>query len=124
MQKDITQVNDEEVLNLAKANFEIYSAKEKDFLHEDEFYELLDSYFKYENLPSEVFLFQQDDFFHTFIQKDQKKINFDEFLRLFEDFIVYIKMKNFERNPPKRESNNDEFDFDIKFEEDDFKDLI
>ena len=110
-------------MNLAKANFEIYSNKEKDYLHEDEFYELLDSYFKYEKLPSEVFLFEQDDFFHTFIKKEQEKVNFDEFLRLFEDFIVYIKIKNFEKNPSKS-NKNDEFAFDIKFEDEDFKDLI
>lgn len=110
-------------MNLAKANFEIYSGKERDFLYENEFYELLDSYFKYEKLPSEVFLFQQDDFFHTFIRKDQIKIKFEEFLKLFEDFIVYIKMKNFEKNPPKK-GDNDEFDFDMKFEEDDFKNII
>lgn len=120
---DFAKINNEEVINLAKANFEIYSMREKEFLYEDEFYELLDSYFKYEKLPSEVFLFQQDDFFHTFIKKEQKKISFEEFLKLFEDFIIYIKMKNFDKNSPKN-GKKDEFAFDIKFDDDDFKDII
>lgn len=67
-------------------------------------------------------MFRQDDFFHTFIKKEQDKINFEEFLRLFEDFVVYIKMKNSEENPQKK--GNNDFDFDIKFTDDDFRGLI
>ncbi len=119
--KAASETQNQEIYNLAIANFEIYSNKEKDFLYEDEFYELLDSYFKSEKLQSDVYLFKQDDFFHTFINKYQNKINFEEFFRIFEDFIIYIKMKNFEENPKKA---NAEFDFDIKFDDDDFKDLI
>ena len=113
---------------LARANFEIYAIKEKEFIYEDEFYELLDSYFKFEKLPSEVYLFKQDDFFHTFIKREQNKINFHEFYRLFEDFLIYVKMKNNENkhseNINKNNSNDDGFNFDLKFSEDDFKDLI
>ena len=115
------EINNEETMSLAISNFEIYSIQEPGFLNENEFYEVLDSYFKFHKLQSEVYLFKKDDFFHTFIKSDQNKINFDEFLKLLEDFLIYIKMKS---NKNGSNNNYNDFDFDLKFEENDFTGLI
>ena len=63
-------------------------------------------------MPSEVYLFKQDEFFHTFSSTKLTKIDFNDFNRLFEDFLVYIQMKKHESSGNKE---NNDFNFDLNF---------
>lgn len=117
---DFNESEMEETSKHAKEYFNKFAKSNKEFINENEFYELIENYLADNNLKSEIFLFKQDDFFHTFVEKSQEELSFDEFVRLFEDVYLFVKMKKEDLS----KQNVFDFDIDLKLDDDIFEGLI